>query len=67
MAATAAARSGLSVILLEARSIGLHFADDELARRRERLSPLRSPAGCGWLSVCARSVSPLHRGATLGG
>jgi dihydroxy-acid dehydratase len=40
---------------------------DELARRHERLRPLQTPAGCGWLSVYARSVSPLHQGATLGG
>jgi dihydroxy-acid dehydratase len=26
-----------------------------------------APAGCGWLSVYARSVRPLGQGATLGG
>lgn len=39
----------------------------ELARRRERLRPLEPAAGCGWLSVYARSVRPLRQGATLGG
>ncbi len=52
---------------IEARTIELDVPADELARRRDRLSPLQSPAGCGWLSVYARSVSPLRRGATLGG
>jgi dihydroxy-acid dehydratase len=52
---------------VEARTIELNVPADELARRRERLSPLQSPAGCGWLSVYARSVRPLRHGATLGG
>jgi len=42
-------------------------AEDELARRRERLRPLTPPTGCGWLSVYACSVRPLGQGATLGG
>jgi dihydroxyacid dehydratase/phosphogluconate dehydratase len=28
-------------------------------------SPLRAPAGCGWLSVYARTVAPLGAGAVL--
>ncbi len=32
-----------------------------------RLPLLPPPAGCGWLSVYARSVRPLGEGATLGG
>jgi dihydroxy-acid dehydratase len=39
----------------------------ELGRRRAALPPLAAPAGCGWLSVYARTVAPLGRGATLGG
>jgi dihydroxy-acid dehydratase len=50
-----------------ARVIELEVAEDELARRRERLRPLTPPTGCGWLSVYARSVRPLGQGATLGG
>ncbi|HEY7015885.1 MAG TPA: dihydroxy-acid dehydratase [Streptosporangiaceae bacterium] len=49
------------------RRIDLEVAEEELARRRERLPPLAPPAGCGWLSVYARSVQPLGQGATLGG
>ena len=52
---------------LEARTIDLHVADDELARRRAALPALTPPPGCGWLSVYARTVRPLTRGATLGG
>ena len=50
----------------EARTIELEVPEPELARRRARLSPLTPPAGCGWLSVYARSVRPLRQGATLG-
>jgi dihydroxy-acid dehydratase len=50
----------------EARTIELDVPEPELARRRARLSPLAPPAGCGWLSVYARSVRPLRQGATLG-
>jgi dihydroxy-acid dehydratase len=52
---------------LEARTIELDVPAGELARRRERLRPLEPAAGCGWLSVYARSVRPLRQGATLGG
>jgi dihydroxy-acid dehydratase len=52
---------------LAAASIELEVPEDELARRRERLQPLPPAAGCGWLSVYARSVGPLRQGATLGG
>jgi hypothetical protein len=37
-----------------------------LRGRRAALPPLAAPAGCGWLSVYARTVGPLGRGATLG-
>ena len=37
------------------------------AARSAELPPLAAPAGCGWLSVYARSVRPLGEGATLGG
>ncbi|MGE5133013.1 MAG: dihydroxy-acid dehydratase [Gemmatimonadota bacterium] len=49
------------------RRLDLEVSDEELARRRAELAPLQAPAGCSWLSVYARSVSPLGRGATLGG
>ncbi|HET9081367.1 MAG TPA: dihydroxy-acid dehydratase [Trebonia sp.] len=39
----------------------------QLEARRASLPPLRAPAGCGWLSVYARSVAPLSAGVTLGG
>jgi dihydroxy-acid dehydratase len=48
------------------RTIDLEVGADELARRRADLPPLTAPAGCGWLSVYARSVAPLAQGATLG-
>lgn len=48
------------------RTLDLHVPEEELARRRERLAPLTQPAGCGWLSVYAKTVQPLTRGATLG-
>jgi dihydroxy-acid dehydratase len=51
---------------VDARTLDLEVADDELARRRADLPPLPAPRGCGWLSVYARTVSPLSRGATLG-
>jgi len=51
---------------VEARSIELEVPAEELERRRAALPPLRAPAGCSWLSVYARTVSPLGRGATLG-
>lgn len=48
------------------RTLDLHVSEEELARRREKLAPLAQPAGCGWLSVYAKTVQPLTRGATLG-
>jgi dihydroxy-acid dehydratase len=38
---------------------------DEIDARRSGLPPLRAPAGCGWLSVYARTVAPLGAGAVL--
>jgi dihydroxy-acid dehydratase len=51
---------------VDARTVDLEVDADELARRRERLEPLEPPGGCSWLSVYARSVQPVSRGATLG-
>jgi dihydroxy-acid dehydratase len=51
---------------VNARAIDLEVDPAELDRRRAELSPLRAPSGCGWLSVYARTVTPLGRGATLG-
>ena len=51
---------------VNARAIDLEVGPAELRRRREELPPLAAPAGCGWLSVYARTVAPLGRGATLG-
>jgi dihydroxy-acid dehydratase len=50
-----------------ARTLDLDVTEAELAQRRARLQPLAPPAGCGWLSVYARTVRPLGQGATLGG
>jgi dihydroxy-acid dehydratase len=52
---------------VNARSVSLEVDEGELAARRASLPPLATPAGCGWLSVYARSVAPLGAGATLGG
>jgi dihydroxy-acid dehydratase len=52
---------------VNAAAIDLEVDPDELDRRRAGLPPLAAPAGCGWLSVYARTVAPLGRGATLGG
>jgi dihydroxy-acid dehydratase len=52
---------------VNARRIDLEVGAGELDRRRAELPPLAAPAGCGWLSVYARTVAPLGRGATLGG
>ncbi|MGB6455201.1 MAG: dihydroxy-acid dehydratase [Streptosporangiaceae bacterium] len=52
---------------LDARSIDLDVPEAELAQRRATLPALTPPSGCGWLSVYARTVRPLTRGATLGG
>jgi dihydroxy-acid dehydratase len=50
---------------VDGRAIDLEVDPAELERRRAELPPLRAPAGCGWLSVYARTVGPLARGATL--
>jgi dihydroxy-acid dehydratase len=52
---------------IDARTIELEVPETELARRRAELPPPAAPAGCGWLSLYARSVRPLGEGATLGG
>jgi dihydroxy-acid dehydratase len=52
---------------VDARSVSLEVDSGELDARRAVLPPLAAPAGCGWLSVYARSVAPLGAGATLGG
>jgi len=52
---------------VDARTIDLEVDADELDRRRADLPPLAAPGGCGWLSVYARTVAPLGRGATLSG
>jgi dihydroxy-acid dehydratase len=50
-----------------ARAIELEVDPAELDTRRAGRAPRAAPAGCGWLSVYARTVAPLGRGATLGG
>jgi dihydroxy-acid dehydratase len=52
---------------VDARTIDLEVPEAELAERRAAMSALSPPAGCGWLSVYARTVRPLGQGATLGG
>jgi dihydroxy-acid dehydratase len=52
---------------VNARTLDLEVSPAELGARRAELPPLRVPAGCGWLSVYARTVAPLGAGATLGG
>jgi dihydroxy-acid dehydratase len=52
---------------VDTRTLDLDVPAEELARRRAELPPLQAPRGCGWLDVYARTVSPLARGATLGG
>jgi dihydroxy-acid dehydratase len=51
---------------VDARTIDLDVAAGVLAERRSQLPAPAAPAGCGWLSVYARSVRPLTDGATLG-
>ena len=51
---------------VDARTLDLEVPAAELEARRAELPPLGTPAGCGWLSVYARSVAPLGAGATLG-
>jgi dihydroxy-acid dehydratase len=50
---------------LDARTIDLDVDQAILAERRAGLPPVAVPAGCGWLSVYARTVRPLAEGATL--
>jgi dihydroxy-acid dehydratase len=52
---------------VNARTVDLEVSPAELDARRAEFPPLRAPAGCGWLSVYARTVTPLGAGATLGG
>jgi len=49
------------------RTIDLDVPAEVLAERRAHQEPLPAPAGCGWLSLYARSVRPLGEGAVLGG
>jgi dihydroxy-acid dehydratase len=51
---------------VNSRAIELEVDPGELAARRAQLPPIAAPAGCGWLSVYARTVAPLSAGATLG-
>jgi dihydroxy-acid dehydratase len=51
---------------VNARTVDLEVEAGDLAARRTALPPLAAPAGCGWLSVYARTVAPLGSGATLG-
>jgi dihydroxy-acid dehydratase len=50
---------------VEARTIDLDVDQAVLVERRAALPPVTVPAGCGWLSVYARTVGPLTEGATL--
>jgi dihydroxy-acid dehydratase len=50
---------------VDARTLDLEVSPAELDARRAQLPPLRAPAGCGWLSVYARTVAPLGAGAVL--
>jgi dihydroxy-acid dehydratase len=52
---------------VDARTLDLQVADAVLQQRHARFTPPPVPTGCGWLSVYARSVQELRRGATLGG
>jgi dihydroxy-acid dehydratase len=51
---------------VHARTLNLEVSAAELEARRAELPPLGTPAGCGWLSVYARTGAPLGAGATLG-
>jgi dihydroxy-acid dehydratase len=51
---------------VDGRRVDLEVEPAELDARRAELPPLRAPAGCGWLSVYARTVASLGAGATLG-
>lgn len=51
---------------LSRRRVDLLVADEELAHRSRTVGPARAaPPTSGWLDVYARSVEPLHQGATL--
>src|SRR6202000_638977 len=50
---------------VNARTLALEVSPGELDARRAELPPLRAPAGCGWLSVYARTGAPLRAGAGL--
>ena len=52
---------------VDARTIDLDVPEEVLTQRRAQQPPVAAPAGCGWLSVYARTVRPLTEGATLGG
>jgi dihydroxy-acid dehydratase len=51
---------------VDARTLDLEVPDAVLEERRARFTPSPAPTGCSWLSVYARSVQGLRRGATLG-
>ncbi|RVV99818.1 dihydroxy-acid dehydratase [Mesobaculum littorinae] len=50
---------------VEAKTLDLEVAEDELARRREAFRPPEPTQDSGWLSIYERTVQPLSRGATL--
>ena len=52
---------------VDARTIDLDVDEATLAERRAEFPALTVPAGCSWLSVYARTVGPLAKGATLSG
>ena len=49
---------------IEARSLTLDVAEEELSRRREGFIPIRKPAS-GWLAMYRRNTTSAHRGATV--
>ena len=49
----------------DARTLDLHVAEDELARRREALGVPELPRARGYLSIYQRSVQPMSTGAVL--
>ena len=49
----------------DARTLDLEVAEDELARRRERLGVPELPRARGYLSIYQRSVQPMSTGAVL--
>jgi dihydroxy-acid dehydratase len=50
---------------IDARRAELLVDEDTLAARRARFVPAAPPGAEGWLSIYARSVQPLSRGAAL--